>query len=62
MGHPGLNHIVFRHEGLTWEWGLVAGIATVFALWVQLWMAVKRIKKKGKPSTRDRLGDEGIVV
>ena len=42
---PGLNRIVFRHEGLTWEWGLVVGSAVVFVAWVESWKAVKRARK-----------------
>lgn len=39
---PGLNTAVFKHQGITWEWGLAAGVVTVFVLGVEAWKGVKR--------------------
>jgi Na+-exporting ATPase len=39
---PGLNHKVFKHTGITWEWGLAFGALIVFVMGVEAWKAVKR--------------------
>ena len=39
---PGLNTKVFKHMGITWEWGLAFGAVIVFVLGVEAWKAVKR--------------------
>ena len=39
---PGLNTKVFKHVGITWEWGLACGAVVVFVLGVEAWKAVKR--------------------
>lgn len=39
---PGLNTRVFKHVGITWEWGLSFGAIVVFVLGVEAWKAVKR--------------------
>lgn len=39
---PGLNTAVFKHKGITWEWGLAAGAVAVFVLGVEAWKGVKR--------------------
>ena len=39
---PGLNTSVFKHKGITWEWGLAFGSVFVFVLGVEGWKATKR--------------------
>lgn len=39
---PGLNTTVFKHQGITWEWGLAAGAVAVFVLGVETWKGLKR--------------------
>lgn len=39
---PVLNTEVFKHLGLTWEWGVVFGNVVVFVVLVELWKAAKR--------------------
>jgi Na+-exporting ATPase len=39
---PGLNTKVFKHVGITWEWGLAFGAMFVFVIGVEAWKAVKR--------------------
>ncbi|EEP75745.1 potassium/sodium efflux P-type ATPase [Uncinocarpus reesii 1704] len=39
---PGLNTKVFKHQGITWEWGLAFGSVFVFVLGVEAWKMVKR--------------------
>ncbi|TLD30323.1 hypothetical protein PspLS_02256 [Pyricularia sp. CBS 133598] len=39
---PGLNTNVFKHRGITWEWGLVFGGLIVFVVGVEAWKFIKR--------------------
>lgn len=39
---PGLNTNVFKHRGITWEWGLVFGGLVVFVVGVEAWKFIKR--------------------
>ncbi|TPX26497.1 Na+ ATPase [Coccidioides immitis] len=39
---PGLNTQVFKHQGISWEWGLAFGSVFVFILGVEAWKLVKR--------------------
>jgi P-type Na+/K+ transporter len=39
---PSLNTKVFKHVGISWEWGLAFGAVFVFVLGVEAWKAVKR--------------------
>lgn len=39
---PGLNRNVFKHTGISWEWGLSAGFTIVFVLSMEAWKGVKR--------------------
>lgn len=39
---PGLNTQVFKHVGITWEWGLSFGAVIVFILGVETWKLTKR--------------------
>ncbi|KYK61328.1 calcium-transporting ATPase 3 [Drechmeria coniospora] len=39
---PYLNTIVFKHEGLTWQWGVVFGCVAIYVALVEAWKAVKR--------------------
>lgn len=45
---PGLNRVVFRHEPLSWEWGLVFGSLVIFISLVESWKAIKRARKAKK--------------
>ena len=40
---PILNRTVFKHEGITWEWGVVLVEAFCFVLGVEAWKWAKRI-------------------
>ncbi|KAL1953226.1 hypothetical protein VTO42DRAFT_3368 [Malbranchea cinnamomea] len=40
---PVINHDVFRHTGITWEWGIVFVEATLFFGGVEAWKWAKRI-------------------
>lgn len=39
---PGLNTKVFKHKGITWEWGLSLGAVIVFVIGVEMWKGMKR--------------------
>lgn len=40
---PVINHEVFRHTGITWEWGIVFVEAVLFFLGVETWKWGKRV-------------------
>ncbi|KAL8952947.1 MAG: hypothetical protein Q9222_001166 [Ikaeria aurantiellina] len=55
---PVINHDVFKHEGISWEWGIVFVEAALFFLGIETWKWAKRIffrrqKKKAQPSNKD---------
>jgi Na+-exporting ATPase len=54
---PGLNTTVFKHVGITWEWGLSFGSVFVFVLGIEAWKAVKRHWHLFEQGEEDR--DEG---
>ncbi|CAG9990231.1 unnamed protein product [Clonostachys byssicola] len=39
---PYLNTRVFKHLGLTWEWGVVAGAVVLYVVLIESWKALKR--------------------
>ena len=39
---PGLNTSVFKHKGISWEWGLSVGAVFVFVLGMEAWKWCKR--------------------
>ena len=39
---PTLNTKVFKHMGISWEWGVVIGMTVVFVLGIELWKFIKR--------------------
>ncbi|KAI5464939.1 hypothetical protein BGZ63DRAFT_470921 [Mariannaea sp. PMI_226] len=39
---PVVNTEVFKHKGLTWEWGVVAGCVVVYVGLIEVWKAIKR--------------------
>ncbi|KAL8965901.1 MAG: hypothetical protein Q9197_006273 [Variospora fuerteventurae] len=40
---PVINHVVFKHEGISWEWGIVFVEAMLFFAGVEAWKWAKRI-------------------
>ncbi|KAL8984371.1 MAG: hypothetical protein Q9177_004717 [Variospora cf. flavescens] len=40
---PVINHVVFKHEGISWEWGIVFVEAILFFAGVEAWKWAKRI-------------------
>ncbi|PHH51772.1 Sodium transport ATPase 1 [Ceratocystis fimbriata CBS 114723] len=39
---PGLNTNVFKHRGISWEWGLVVGFTIFFIAGIEAWKLIKR--------------------
>ncbi|KAF2421797.1 sodium transport ATPase [Tothia fuscella] len=39
---PFVNTTVFKHQGITWEWGIVLACVVVYLVLVETWKAVKR--------------------
>lgn len=44
---PYLNTIVFKHRGLTWEWGVVFSCVVMYVVLIEAWKAIKRRFKLG---------------
>ncbi|QUC22524.1 uncharacterized protein UV8b_06765 [Ustilaginoidea virens] len=40
---PGLNTVVFKHSGISWEWGIVFVEAILFFLGIESWKWAKRV-------------------
>ena len=47
---PYVNNIVFKHSGLSWEWGIVGGCVVVYVGLIEAWKAVKRRFRMGMTS------------
>ncbi|KAI5777917.1 sodium transport ATPase [Geopyxis carbonaria] len=39
---PVFNSVVFKHKGITWEWGVVAGACVIYLCVIEGWKAIKR--------------------
>lgn len=39
---PVVNRIVFKHDGITWEWGIVVACVVAYLALLESWKAVKR--------------------
>ncbi|CZR65470.1 related to potassium/sodium P-type ATPase [Phialocephala subalpina] len=39
---PVVNETVFKHKGITWEWGVVLGCFVSYVAFVEAWKAIKR--------------------
>lgn len=52
---PVINHVVFKHTGITWEWGVVLIATVLFFLGVESWKWAKRVffrRKDAKTGVR----------
>lgn len=61
---PVINHVVFKHEGITWEWGIVIIETMLFFLGIESWKWCKRIyfrRKQGKQTPAKAHGAAGQV-
>lgn len=58
---PVVNRIVFRHMGLTWEWGLVFGSLFIFISLVESWKGIKRWRKARKARKANEYDEKSPV-
>ncbi|KEY66263.1 hypothetical protein S7711_09189 [Stachybotrys chartarum IBT 7711] len=51
---PGLNRLVFRHSGISWEWGIVFVESILFFLGVETWKWGKRVyfRRQARKATK----------
>ncbi|KAK0702985.1 Na or K P-type ATPase [Lasiosphaeria miniovina] len=49
---PVINRAVFKHDAITWEWGVVMAGVVVYTAIIESWKAVKRRFKMGAASLR----------
>lgn len=43
---PVVNHVVFMHTGITWEWAVILAAVAVFMLGAEAWKWAKRVYVK----------------
>lgn len=48
---PVVNKLVFKHQAITWEWGIVFGCTVVYLACIESWKAVKRAFEIGSGKT-----------
>lgn len=48
---PVINHVVFKHNAITWEWGVVMACVVVYVAIIESWKALKRRTLKAKMVT-----------
>jgi Na+-exporting ATPase len=49
---PVINHVVFKHAAITWEWAAVVVATLLFFLGVEAWKFGKRIYFRRNPTKR----------
>ncbi|KAK3997764.1 putative type IID cation-transporting ATPase [Cladorrhinum sp. PSN332] len=54
---PTVNRVVFKHEAITWEWGVVAACVVVYICIVEAWKAGKRRRGMGAVVGAKQQGD-----
>jgi len=57
---PVINHKVFKHTGISWEWGIVVVESILFFAGCECWKFAKRIyfRRVEKKTTTDPFGNE----
>jgi Na+-exporting ATPase len=50
---PKLNTEVFKHNSITWEWGVVSFCLIMYIAMVESWKAVKRARGWGAPLSKE---------
>lgn len=60
---PVINRQVFRHTGISWEWGIVFVASLLFFLGVEAWKWAKRVyfRRAAKKSGGNGGGRQGSV-
>jgi Na+-exporting ATPase len=57
---PTVNHVVFKHEGISWEWGIVFVEALLFFAGVEAWKFAKRVFFRRRAQTILVRGDSPL--
>jgi len=64
---PVLNTDVFKHSGISWEWGVAVGFTVVFVIGMETWKLVKREmhwfndgEDDGRPNQTESGGKNGL--
>jgi len=55
---PVVNRAVFKHDAITWEWGIVSACVAVYMAIVEVWKALKRRFGLGTTVLKGRLESE----
>lgn len=55
---PGLNTVVFKHSGISWEWGIVFIEAFLFFLGIESWKWAKRVYYRHRGKTAGNSHDD----
>lgn len=62
---PVINHVVFKHTGISWEWIIVFSATFLFFLGIETWKFGKRVffrrraNKLARKQNRDITGEDG---
>lgn len=48
-----LNTVVFKHKGITWEWGMVAASCLVYIAFTEIWKFGKRVLRRRAARKRE---------
>ncbi|KAI9035863.1 cation-translocating P-type ATPase [Aspergillus affinis] len=61
---PVINHVVFKHTVISWEWGIVFVEAVLFFLGVEVWKWAKRVffRRKMRKSSTDSVERESHML
>jgi Na+-exporting ATPase len=54
---PVINHVVFKHSGIGWEWGIVFTESILFFLGIESWKWAKRVYFRRQASKNSPTGD-----
>ena len=54
---PVINDVVFKHTGISWEWGVVFVEGTLFFLGVELWKWCKRVYFRRAAKRAEKTGE-----
>jgi Na+-exporting ATPase len=56
---PVINHSVFKHTAISWEWGIVFVETVLFFLGIETWKWFKRVYFRRQARIQEKKGDKG---
>ncbi|OQN97548.1 hypothetical protein B0A48_16702 [Cryoendolithus antarcticus] len=59
---PGLDDVVFKHTGISWEWGIVFIAALLFFLGAESWKFCKRVYFRRQESRKSTSSDPSLGI